>query len=36
LIKKAIAADGIHPLQSANERVAQAVVDLMEKEGMRR
>jgi hypothetical protein len=36
LIKKEIAADGIHPLQSANERVAQAVFDLMEKEGMRR
>jgi hypothetical protein len=36
LIKKEIAADGIHPLQSANERVAQAIVDLMAKEGMRR
>jgi hypothetical protein len=33
---KQIAGDGIHPLSSANERVAQAIVDLMAKEGMRR
>jgi hypothetical protein len=30
------AVDDIHPLQSANERVAKALVDLMTKEGMRR
>jgi len=30
------AADDIHPLQSANDRVAKALVELMMKEGMRR
>ncbi|HKU36648.1 MAG TPA: hypothetical protein VJR89_00840, partial [Polyangiales bacterium] len=36
LIKMQIAADDIHPLESANNRVAQAIVDLMAQEGMRR
>ncbi len=31
-----IAADGIHPLQAANTRIAQVVYALMQKEGMRR
>jgi hypothetical protein len=31
-----IAADGIHPLQAANARVAQLVFDLMVQQGMRR
>jgi hypothetical protein len=36
LIMKQLAGDGIHPLQGANDRVAKAIVDLMEKEGIRR
>jgi hypothetical protein len=36
LIMKQLAGDGIHPLQAANTRVAKAIVDLMEKEGIRR
>jgi hypothetical protein len=35
-IMKQIAADGIHPLQAANDRLAQVVYDLMTSEGMRR
>ena len=36
LIMKQLAADNIHPLQAANDRVAKALIDLMEKEGIRR
>ena len=36
LINGEIAGDGIHPLASANNRMAEAIVDMMEKEGMRR
>jgi hypothetical protein len=36
LIMKQLAADGIHPLQGANDRVAKAIVELMDKEGIRR
>jgi hypothetical protein len=35
-IMKQIAADGIHPLQAANTRLAKQVYDLMTSEGMRR
>jgi hypothetical protein len=31
-----IAADNIHPLQAANDRVAKVVADLMVQEGIRR
>jgi hypothetical protein len=31
-----LAVDGIHPLQSANERIATRTFDLMKKEGLRR
>jgi hypothetical protein len=31
-----LAADGIHPLQAANQRIAKAVFELMTKEGIRR
>jgi hypothetical protein len=36
LIMKQLASDGIHPLQAANDRMAQAIFDLMTREGMRR
>jgi hypothetical protein len=36
LIMKQLAGDGIHPIQAANDRVAKAIVDLMQKEGIRR
>jgi hypothetical protein len=36
LVNGEIAADGIHPLVSANDRIAKALVDMMESEGMRR
>jgi hypothetical protein len=35
-VMKQIAGDGIHPLQSANTRLAKVVYDLMKSEGMRR
>ncbi|HVW25310.1 MAG TPA: hypothetical protein VHC69_08055 [Polyangiaceae bacterium] len=35
-VMKQIAADGIHPLQAANDRLAQVVYDLMMSQGMRR
>lgn len=35
-VMKQIAADGIHPLQAANDRLAQVVYDLMTSQGMRR
>jgi hypothetical protein len=35
-IMKQIAADGIHPLQAANDRLAQVVYDLMTSQGIRR
>jgi hypothetical protein len=36
LIMGELAADNIHPLQAANDRIASALVDLMAKEGIRR
>lgn len=36
LVKGERASDNIHPLASANDRMAKAIVELMEKEGMRR
>ena len=36
LVNGEIAGDGIHPLFSANDRMAEAIVDMMEAEGMRR
>jgi len=36
LVNGEIASDGIHPLRSANDRIAKAIVELMETEGMRR
>jgi uncharacterized glyoxalase superfamily protein PhnB len=36
LIMRQLAVDNIHPLESANTRVAQAIVDLMAREGIRR
>ena len=34
--KSDLAADGIHPLASANDRIAKRTYDLMKSEGMRR
>jgi hypothetical protein len=36
LVNGEIAGDGIHPLVTANDRIAKALVDMMESEGMRR
>jgi hypothetical protein len=36
LVNGALATDGIHPLQAANDRIAIAIVALMQSEGMRR
>ena len=36
LVNGELAGDGVHPLGSANDRMAQAIVDMMEAKGMRR